>query len=171
MLLDAATPPSTACSAQPRGVHLSLSLRRKYVLSRCALVFLGGVHLNAQPRAPMLHVFTIPHPRRTRTDRREGKDSNNSQKSALGPRNSHFECRSREFCCKILFTHIPSLPCVVWRRVLHNRLRSPPSSCLFPTFPRRPMPSAPAPQSQGLPCSHSFGSICFVKGHGIFCGL
>jgi len=30
---------------------------------------------------------------------------------------------------------------------------SPPSSCLFPTFPRRPMPSAPAPQSPGLPCS------------------
>ena len=27
MLLDAATPPSTACSAQPRGVHLSLSSR------------------------------------------------------------------------------------------------------------------------------------------------
>ena len=45
-------------------------------------------------------------------------------------------------------------PCVVWRRVLHSRVEvAALLSCLFPTFPRRPMPSAPTPPSPGLPCS------------------
>ena len=49
--------------------------------------------------------------------------------------------------------------------LLHSRLRSPPSSCLFLTFPRRPMPSAPTPPSPGLPWVYPAlvcASLCFV---------